>query len=33
MEGLLANQDFEERNNEISICLDSIIYRIGALGN
>ena len=33
LEGLLEGQEIEERNNEINICLDSIIYRIGALGN
>ena len=32
LEGLLEDAGFDERNNEINICLDSIIYRIGALG-
>ena len=33
LEGLVNASDIEDRNNEINICLDSIIYRVGAMGN
>jgi hypothetical protein len=32
MERLLAAEDGEEKNNEINLALDSIIYRYGATG-
>jgi hypothetical protein len=33
LEGLIRSHEIDERNNEINICLDSIVYRVGAMGN
>lgn len=32
LSSLLSNKSLDERNNEINICLDSIVYRVGANG-